>query len=168
MSEENNENQENGLIFVIRVTPNKEEQVMEFLYERASRKNHNVYSIVHPNGMKGYIFVEAASREDAEESARGIPYARGVLKSPVSFDEIEHVLDLNKEKNRMNIQVNDIVEIIRGPFKRENAKVKRIDLSKEDVVVELLSAPVAIPITLNMDNVRVIRRETEENKKQKA
>ena len=151
---------EESQIFVLRVTPNKEEQVMDFIYERASRKGHKVYSIVHPNGMKGYLFVEAASRDDAEQGTRGIPYARGLLKSTVAFDEIEHMLNINKEKNQQNIQVNDIVEIISGPFKRENAKVKRLDVSKEDVVVELLSAPVAIPITLKMDNVRVIRRES--------
>jgi len=62
----------------------------------------------------------------------------------------------------MNIQKFDVVEIISGPFKREQAKVTRIDKTKEEVVVELLEAAVPIPITVKMDSVKVIRRETEE------
>ena len=37
-----------------------------------------------------------------------------------------------------------------------------IDKQKEDVVVELLEAAVPIPITVKMDAVKVIRRETDE------
>jgi len=77
----------------------------------------------------------------------------------VKYSEIEHMLE--QVKHEMNIQKNDIVEIISGPFKRENAKVTRIDKTKEDVVVELLEAAVPIPITVKMDAVKVIRREAE-------
>ena len=64
----------------------------------------------------------------------------------------------------INIRKNDIAEIISGPFKREKCKVTRIDKSKEDVVVELLEAAVPIPITVKLDAVKVIRRETDEEK----
>ena len=69
-------------------------------------------------------------------------------------------------KVEMNIQKKDIVEIIAGPFKREQAKISRIDKSKEEVVVELLEAAVPIPITLKMDAVKVIRRAGEESKEE--
>ena len=65
---------------------------------------------------------------------------------------------------KKNIQKKDIVEIISGPFKGENAKVSRIDRIKEDVVVELVEAAVPIPITVKIDAVKVIRRDTEEEK----
>ena len=71
---------------------------------------------------------------------------------------------LEQAKREVNIQRNDIVEIIAGPFKREQAKVTRIDHQKEDVVVELLEAAVPIPITVKIDAVKVIRRESEESK----
>ena len=60
----------------------------------------------------------------------------------------------------MNIQKNDIFEIIIVPFKRENAKVTRIDEQKNEVIVELLEAAVPIPITVKLDAVKVIRRDT--------
>ena len=67
----------------------------------------------------------------------------------------------------MNIQNNDIVEIISGPFKREKAKITRIDQQKEEVIVELLEAAVPIPITLKMDSVKVIRRDGEKSAEEK-
>ena len=147
-------------IFTLRTTANREEQVLDFVSSNAKKKNLNVYSLVHPHGMKGYIFVEAEDKESAEQAFRGVPYARGLLPSPVSYQEIEHMLE--QAKTQFNIKQNDIVEIISGPFKREKAKITRIDKQKEEVIVELLEAAVPIPITVKMDSVKVIRREGEE------
>ena len=144
----------------MRVTANREDQVMDFVTENSKRKKLEVYSVIRPHGMRGYIFVEAGSRTDAEQAAFNVPYARGILPKTVDYKEIEHMLE--QVKKDVNIQKNDIVEIISGPFKRENAKVTRIDKQKEDVVVELLEAAVPIPITLRMDAVKVIRREKDE------
>ena len=62
----------------------------------------------------------------------------------------------------INIEKGDIVEIIGEPFKKEKAKVIRIDKSKGEAVVTLLAAVVPIPVTVKLDNVKVIRREKEE------
>jgi transcriptional antiterminator NusG len=151
---------EDEVIYALRVTANREDQVMDFVSSNAKRKKLEVYSVVRPHGMRGYIFIEAASRTDAEQAAFNVPYARGILPKPIEYKEIEHMLE--QVKREVNIQKNDIVEVISGPFKRENAKVTRIDKQKEEVVVELLEAAVPIPITVKMDSVKVIRRETGE------
>ncbi|MEA2037933.1 MAG: transcription elongation factor Spt5 [Nanoarchaeota archaeon] len=156
--------EENEIIYALRVTANREEQVMDFVTSNAKRKKLEVYSVTMPHGMRGYIFLEAASRTDAEQAAFNIPYARGVLPKTISYNDIEHMIE--HVKKEVNIQKNDIVEIISGPFKRENAKVTRIDKQKEDVVVELLEAAVPIPITLRMDAVKVIRRDKEDEKEE--
>lgn len=147
-------------IYSLRVTANREDQVMDFVTSNAQRKKLDVYSIIRPHGMRGYIFIEAASRADAEQAAFNIPYARGILPKQVEYKEIEHMLEQIKQE--INIQKNDICEIISGPFKREKAKITRIDKQKEEVVVELLEAAVPIPITVRMDAVKVIRRDTED------
>jgi len=149
---------EDEVIYALRVTANREDQVMDFVSSNAKRKKLEVYSVVRPHGMRGYIFVEAGSRTDAEQAAFNVPYARGILPKPIDYKEIEHMLE--QVKREVNIQKNDIVEIISGPFKRENAKITRIDKQKEEVVVELLEAAVPIPITVKMDSVKVIRRDT--------
>jgi transcriptional antiterminator NusG len=151
-------------IFALRTTANREDQVMDFITSNAKQKKIALLSVVRPHGMRGYIFIEANERRDAEEAAHGIPYARGILPKEIGYNEIEHMLE--QVKYEMNIQKNDIVEIISGPFKRENAKVSRIDKAKEEVVVELLEAAVPIPITVKMDAVKVIRRESGEGDKQ--
>ncbi len=160
MSEEVAINTINSTIFALRTTANREDQVMDFILSNAQKKKLEVYSIIRPHGMRGYIFIEAATKSDAEQAAFNVPYARGVLPKAVGYNEIEHMLE--QVKKEINIQKNDIVEIISGPFKREKAKIIRLDKTKEEVVVELLQAAVPIPITVKIDSVKVIRRETEE------
>lgn len=147
-------------IFGVRTMTNREDQVASFIASNASRKKLEVFSVIRPHGMRGYIFVEALDKINAEQAAYNVPYSRGVLPKEVDYKEIEHMLE--QVKVEVNIQKNDIVEIITGPFKREQAKISRIDKAKEEVVVELLEATVPIPMTLKMSAVKVIRRETEE------
>ena len=147
-------------IYALRTTANREDQVMDFVTSNAQKKGLEVFSVIKAHGMRGYIFVEAATAVEAEQAAFNVPYARGILPKEVEYKEIEHMLE--QVKVERDIRKNDIVEIISGPFKRENAKVTRVDKVKEDIVVELLEAAVPIPITVKMDSVKVIRRETEE------
>ena len=148
-------------IFGVRTAANREDQVIDYLVSKLRRGNIKVdfLSVIRPHGMRGYIFVEAGSKQDAETVLQGVPYARGILDKEIPYKEIEHMLE--QVKVEMNIHKNDIVEIISGPFKRENAKVIRINRAKEEIVVELLEAAVPIPIIVKMDAVKVIRRESE-------
>lgn len=148
------------MIFALRTTANREDQVMDFLTSNIVKKKLEVYAVIRGHGMRGYIFLEAASKADAEQAAFNVPYARGILPKEIKYEEIEHMLEQGKQE--MNIQKFDIVELISGPFKREQAKVTRIDRQKEEVVVELLESAVPIPITVKMDAVKVIRRENDE------
>tara|TARA_Y100000310_G_C20583580_1_gene764232 strand:+ start:479 stop:973 length:495 start_codon:yes stop_codon:yes gene_type:complete len=157
---EEDSKQEQGTIFALRTTANREDQVADLVKANAEKKKLEVFSVIRAHGMRGYIFVEAATKTDAEQVAFNIPYSRGILPKPVQYSEIEHMLE--QVKYEMNIMKNDIVEIITGPFKRQQAKVTRIDKTKEEIVVELLEAAVPIPITLKMDAIKVIRRESEE------
>jgi transcriptional antiterminator NusG len=151
-------------IFALRTTANREDQVVDFVTANVQKKQLEVYAVIRPHGLRGYVFVEAKSRQEAEEAFKGVPYARGLLPNEIEYKEIEHMLE--QVKREVNIQKGDIVEIISGPFKREKAKITRIDTQKEEVVVELLEAAVPIPITVKLDAVKVIRRDTEEEIKE--
>jgi len=148
-------------IFALRTTANREDQVMDFLDSNVTKKKLAVFSVIRPHGMRGYIFLEAGSRIDAEQAAYNVPYARGILPNEVQYNEIENMLE--QVKREINMKKNDIAEIISGPFKREQCKVTRIDAAKEEVVVELLESAVPIPITLKLDALKVIRREDDED-----
>ncbi len=134
---------------------------MDFLSSHAAKKKLEIYSLIRPHGMRGYIFIEAKDKNEAEQAAFRVPYARGILAKQIEYSEIDHMLDTAK-KAEVNMQKNDVVEIISGAFKGEKAKITRVDKTKEEIVVELLEAAVPIPITLKMDAVKVIRREETE------
>ncbi len=148
-------------VFALRTTANREDQVMDFLSSHAAKKKLEIYSLIRPHGMRGYIFIEAKDKNEAEQAAFRVPYARGILAKQIEYSEIDHMLDTAK-KAEVNMQKNDVVEIISGAFKGEKAKITRVDKTKEEIVVELLEAAVPIPITLKMDAVKVIRREETE------
>ncbi|MBW2985954.1 transcription elongation factor Spt5 [Candidatus Woesearchaeota archaeon] len=153
-------------IFALRTTANREDQVLDFLSANVQKKGLEVYAVIRPHGMRGYIFVEALDRINAEQAAFNVPYARGILPKEIDYKEIEHMLE--QVRRDVNIKKNDIVEIISGPFKREQAKITRIDKAKEEVVVELLEAAVPIPITVKMDSVKVIRRDSDDSDDEEA
>ncbi len=150
-------------IYALKTTANREDQVIDFVTANVQKKKIQVFALIRPHGLRGYVFLEAANREEADESWKGVPYARGLLPKTVAYDDIKHMLEQGRKE--VNMQKGDIVEIISGPFKRDKAKITRIDLQKEEVVVEILEAAVPIPITVKMDAVKVIRREDEEESK---
>ena len=154
------------MIFIIKITTNKEDKAIEMISERAIKKQLNVFAVVKPHGLKGYIILEALDRENAEEAAFNLPYVKGIIGKTVEYDEIKNMLEPKIED--YNIEIGDIVEIIGQTFKGEKAKVTRIDKTKGEVVVSLLGASVPIPVTVKMDSVKVIRREKEEEEKNES
>lgn len=152
------------MIFIIKVTTNKEDRALELISTKIHKHQLQVYSLARPHGLRGYIFLEAENRESAEEAAYNLPYVKGIVGKTVSYDEIKNMIEPVLEE--INIEKGDIVEIIGEPFKKEKAKVVRIDKTKGEVVVTLLAAVVPIPVTVKLDNVKVIRREKEEQEKE--
>jgi len=145
------------MIFIIKVTTNKEEKAVDMIADRAEKKNLNTYAVLRPHGLRGYILLEAEDRESAEESVFNLPYVKGIIGKTITYEEIKNMVE--PSVSTVSIKEGDIVEIIAEPFKKEKAKVLRIDKQKEEVVVSLLGAVVPLPVTIKIDNVRVIRRE---------
>jgi transcription elongation factor SPT5 len=149
------------MIFIIKVITNKEERAAEMISERAEKKNLNVYSVTRPHGLRGYILLEAEDRESAEEAVFNLPYVKGIIGKTITYEEIKSMVEPSVKA--VTIKDGDIVEMIGSTFKGEKAKVLRVDKQKEEVVVSLLGAAVSFPVTVKLDNVKVIRREDEES-----
>ena len=145
------------MIFIIKVTTNKEERAVDLIAERAEKKNLSVYSVSRPHGLRGYILLEAEDKESAEESVFNLPYIKGIIGKTITYEEIKNMVE--PTITSISIKDGDVVEIIGPTFKGEKAKVLRIDKQKEEVVVSLLGAAVQFPVTVKIDNVKVIRRE---------
>jgi len=151
------------MLFIIKVTTNKEDRAAEMIAQRAEKKALAVYSIVRPHGLKGYVILESADRDSAEEAAFNLPYVKGIIGKTITYEEIKNMIEPKAED--YHIEVDDIVEMIGSTFKGEQAKVIRIDKQKGDIVVSLLGATVPIPVTVKIDTVKVIRREDKKDEK---
>jgi transcription termination/antitermination protein NusG len=148
------------MIYIIKVTTNKEERAVDMIADRVQKKNINVFSVSRPHGLRGYILLEAEDRDSAEEAVYNLQYVKGIMGKNITYEEIKNMVE--PSASTISIKENDIIEIIGATLKGEKAKVLRIDKQKEEVVVSLLGAVIPLPVTLKIDNVRVIRRENEE------
>ena len=144
------------MIYVIKVTTNKEDQAVETIAERIIKKSINVQSVLRPHGLRGYILLEAEDRDSAEESVYNLPYVKGIIGKTITYEEIKNMVE--PSASSVTIEDGDIVEIISSTLKGEKAKVLRIDKQKEEVVVSLLGAVIPLPVTIKIDNIKVIRR----------
>ena len=145
------------MIFIIKVTTNKEERAVDMIAEKTEKKGLNVFSVSRPHGLRGYILLEAEDRDSAEEAVFNLPYIKGIIGKTIGYEEIKGMVE--SSASTVTIKEGDIVEMIGATLKGEKAKVLRIDKQKEEVVVSLLGAVVPLPVTIKIDNVKVIRRE---------
>jgi len=152
--------EEKSKIYVIKISTNKEDKALDMIRDKAKKKGLEVYSIAKPKGLRGYILLEAADRETAEEASFNLPYVKGILPKTVSYDEIKNMVE--PKVAEIKIEEGDVIEIVSEPFKKEKAKVTRVDKNKGEAVVTLLQAAIPIPVTVKLDNVRVLRREEKE------
>ena len=59
--------------FAVKTTANQERIVANLMAAGVKKRNANVYSILAPKELKGYIIVEAESNEDIVKAIRGVP-----------------------------------------------------------------------------------------------
>ena len=132
----------------------------------------DIMSILHPTGMRGYLFIESSALHHVEKligrsGGRDPAARRGLNQTPLKNAKtvlpgeapLADILPyLEPKAVTSGIEVGCIVEIVTGAFKGEKARVLSVAESKEEVSMELYEQP--IPMTLNMrgDHVRVVER----------
>ena len=144
-------------VYAVKTTANQERSVANLLSMVARKENLDIRSVLAPEELKGYVLVESPMHEIVEHAIQNIPHAKTVVKGASSIAEVEHFLAPKPAVT--GITEGDIVELISGPFKGERARVKRVDLAKEEITVELSEAMVPIPVTVRGDIVRVLSKE---------
>src|SRR5215831_15471286 len=116
--------------FAIRTTGGQENIVANIIQNRVNAKKIGIHSILILVNFKGYIIVEAPDSNIAYEALAGVRHVRGQIRGELPFKDIEGYLV--KKPVVSDLNVDDTVEIIGGPFKAMKAKITRVDYEKQE------------------------------------
>lgn len=170
-------------ILILKTQVGQERRVADSLTNKAKKFNVPILSILSPQELRGYLFIETNDIMGIEKGIRGVSYARSLVsrdmeirdengnfqkdrrgkiiteRKPVEtpFTEIQHFL--TPVSAVAKIAEGNLVELVSGPFRGEKAKVTRVDDAREEITVELIDSMVPIPITVKGENVRVLERD---------
>jgi len=167
-----------SFLYIVKTAIGSEQRVADEMYARLHGSGSltslqgEIFSVLHPNNMRGYLFVESSALHHVEKligrsGGRDPSARRGSTQTPLKNAKTvlpgeAPLLDilpyLEPKAVTSGIEVGCIVEIVSGAFKGEKARVTSVSETKEEVSMELYEQP--IPMTLNMrgDHVRVIDR----------
>jgi transcriptional antiterminator NusG len=145
------------MIHTIRVTSGQEKIISEILMKKARAEKLDVYSIVHVENVKGYLFVESNDENTMVKLIQKVKHVKGFLKRTVTVAEIESLVKAEK-KPALIIEQGDLIEMSSGPFKGERAKVLKIDETKDEITVELMEVAVPIPVTVKSKMVKLFQK----------
>lgn len=143
-------------IFAVRTTAGQEKNVANLIASRVEMTKLPIKAVLVPEALKGYVFVEAEGPHFVEEAISGIKHVRSRVPGLVNFSEIERYIITKPAIEELD--TDDIVEVVGGPFKGMKAKITRIDKTKQEVTLELLEATFTLPITVHGDYVKLIEK----------
>ena len=127
--------------------------VMNLLQNKIKTSKINLLSVLLVDNLKGYIVIEAKDANAAFDALQGIRHIRGQLRGELEFKDIEGYLVT--KSNAPQIAIDNIVEIIGGPFKGMKATVTRVDNDKQEATVILLDAPYQLPVTVDSNYLKI-------------
>ncbi len=140
--------------FAIRTTGGQERIVASQIQVRINSNKIGIRSVMVLDSFKGYIIVEAPDSNVAYEAMAGIRHVRGQIRGDLPFKDIEGYLVKKPVVSELNI--DDTVEVIAGPFKSMKAKITRVDYEKQEATVVLLDSPYQIPVTVDANYLKKI------------
>lgn len=153
------------MIYTVKTVVGRENIVVDSIAAKAKTNDLNIQTLVHPEEIKGYIFVEG-ERRDVEKALQMVPHVRGLIKKPIELKQIQRFLQPRKVE--IELGDKDTVEVIGGPFKGERGKVVRYDKVKREVTIELLDVTVPIPVTVSVEFIKLLKRAKRSKKGKKV
>ncbi|RLG02353.1 MAG: transcription elongation factor Spt5 [Thaumarchaeota archaeon] len=141
--------------FAVKVTVGQERNVARIVDSRITPDFKGIYAILVLPDIRGYIFIEAESKEKVSMITQGIRHVKGRPIMVVKKDELmPHLIEKPVIET---ISLGDIVEIISGPLQGISGKVVRVDKPKNEVTIEPSDAAFPLPISVPADQVRVTK-----------
>ena len=154
------ENKISTAVFAVRTTAGQEKNVANLIEAKVKINDLQINAVLVPEMLKGYIFIEADGPHSVEKSIAGVKHVRSRVPGVVTFPEVERYIVIKSVIEELD--ADDLVEVVGGPFKGMRAKITRVDKAKEDVTLELLEATFTLPITVHADYVKLVEKSKKE------
>lgn len=165
-------------LFIVKTAIGSEKRVADEMQARLmgsgslSNIQDDIYGILHPTGMRGYVMVESSALHHVEKligrsGGRDPKARRGLNQTPLKNAKtvlpgeapLKDILPyLEPKAVTSGIEVGCIVEIVTGAFKGEKARVTSVAETKEEVSMELYEQPIPMTLKMRGDHVRVVER----------
>ena len=158
-----------SFLYILKTSIGQEQNVAREIQARLSGSGSlediqgEIFGVLSPNFMRGYIFVEASALHHVEKlivrvgvAATPMKNCRKVLDGESPLEDVLPYLE--PKAATAGIEEGCIIEISGGAFKGQSARVVRVTESKEEVTVELFEALVPVALTVRADQVRVTQR----------
>jgi len=140
----------------VKTTGGQERTVATFVATRAQQKSKPIYSVLALDTWKGYVLFEAPNSQVVDESIQGFKHVRSKIPGMMQYQDIEKFLVTKSMVAELN--PDDTVEIVAGPFKSMRAKIARVEKEKQEITVTLIDTSFAMPITIDASYVRLVGR----------
>ncbi|MGC9310330.1 MAG: transcription elongation factor Spt5, partial [Candidatus Aenigmatarchaeota archaeon] len=121
------------MIVPIRVVIGRERIALKYIEEEIQMRGLDIGAILFLEELKGYIFLDG-EQEDINRAIYGAPHVKGIIKKPVTIEDIKKYLE--KEKPSIELDAGDIIEILSGPFKGEKGRIVRLNDAKKELTIE--------------------------------
>jgi len=149
-------------IFVVKTVAGQEKNAAELIDVKVKIDKLPVLSILVPETLRGYIFIEAIGSHIVDQAISGIKNVKSKIPGKVQYSEIERYLVVKPIIDE--IEVGYVVEITGGPFKGMKAKITKVNKVKSEATLELLEATFTLPITVHADYLKVIKKTENQNR----
>ncbi|UCH02227.1 MAG: transcription elongation factor Spt5 [Candidatus Bathyarchaeota archaeon] len=143
-------------IYAIKTMVGQEKNAAELVASRIKTNSFPIISILAPETLRGYIFIEAQGPHIVEEAIKGIKHIRSRIPGKVPFSEIEKYLITKPIIEELDVGYT--VEITGGPFRGMKAKITRVNKVRQEATLELLEATFTLPITVSSDYLKLVSK----------
>ena len=142
-------------IFVVKTVAGQEKNAAELIYVKVKIDKLPVLSILVPESLRGYIFIETAGSHIVDQAISGVKNVKSKVSGKVQYSEVEKYLVVKPIIDE--IEVGYMVEITGGPFKGMKAKITKVNKVRSEATLELLEATFTLPITVHADYLKVVK-----------
>ncbi|QCZ36500.1 transcription termination/antitermination protein NusG [Mycoplasma nasistruthionis] len=138
--------------------------------EMDKKRLGEAYKIKEVNIYPGYIFGRIDFTDEAWFVVRNTQFVTGIIGSsgkgakptPVEAREIRKMFQKEKEardqfnsgKNLLHLQLNDIVEVVDGPYKGEKGPIVKLDINYNNATIIIESFGKKTEVELDLDNLK--------------